>query len=184
MPNRSGRADSESSDPTDAASVGDSSSDECACVCVASVFEEAYAVRDRILTCAKKAGFNESSRFGIQLAFDEAIANAIVHGNERRADAVIRINYRVSPQAIKLSIADEGPGFDPSSVPDPTEDENLEVPAGRGLFLMQAYMTQVEYNTEGNVVTMIHRRSCDHNRHHDQTHGRERTRDSEERDRN
>jgi len=178
MPNRCGRSYSESSDPTDAASGGDSFSDECACVCVASVFEEAYAVRDRILTCAKKAGFDESARFGIQLAFDEAIANAIVHGNERRADAVIRITYRISPEAIQLSIADEGTGFDPSSVPDPTEDENLEVPAGRGLFLMQAYMTHVEYNREGNVVTMVHRRSGD------QKHAKKGTRDSEGCDRN
>lgn len=178
MPNRSGRSYSESSDPTDAALGGDSSPDECACVCVASVFKEAYAVRDRILACAMKAGFDESSRFGIQLAFDEAIANAIVHGNERRANAVIRITYRISPQAIQLSIADEGNGFDPSSVPDPTEDENLEVPAGRGLFLMQAYMTHVEYNQEGNVVTMVHCRSAD------QHHAQDTARDSEGPDRN
>jgi len=118
--------------------------------------DKAHAVRDRILEELKNAGYDESSRFGIQLAFDEAVANAFTHGNRRRPDATLHIAYRVTPDAVYVSIGDEGDGFDPDAVEDPTLKKNIEHPSGRGLFLMRAYMTNIQYNNCGTAVRMIH----------------------------
>ena len=56
---------------------------------------------------------------------------------------------------IQIQITDEGDGFDPNAVPDPTDEENLEIPSGRGLMLMRCYMTSVKFNRKGNCVTMV-----------------------------
>ena len=63
-----------------------------------------------------------------------------------------------SRPTIKRAIADEGKGFDPCDVPDPTAPENLERPCGRGIMLMRHYMTTVAYNEHGNVVSVEHHR--------------------------
>ncbi len=123
-----------------------------------SEFEQAVAIRDAFLEAVQAAGYDDSARFGVQLAFDEAIANAIIHGNGRNPEAHIDITYLVNDDGLYLSIQDEGPGFEPDDVDDPTRDENLEIPAGRGLFLMRAYMTSIEYNAKGNAVVMKHDR--------------------------
>ena len=66
----------------------------------------------------------------------------------------VHIAYRVLADRFEVHITDEGPGFDPGDVPDPTAVENLERPCGRGLMLMRHYMTEVAYNGRGNRVTM------------------------------
>ena len=81
--------------------------------------------------------------FSIRLALEEALINAIKHGNQMDRAKKVRVLYRVSPTASRCEVTDEGPGFDPSDVPDPTAVENLERPCGRGLMLMRHYMTEV-----------------------------------------
>ena len=61
---------------------------------------------------------------------------------------------RVSADRVRVAIADEGPGFDPGSVPDCTSDERLEAPSGRGVMLMRSFMTTIEYNAAGNAVVL------------------------------
>ncbi|HEX4150027.1 MAG TPA: ATP-binding protein [Pirellulales bacterium] len=92
--------------------------------------------------------------FGVRLALEEALVNAITHGN--RSDTTKRVFFscKLAPDRILLEIRDEGPGFDPQAVPDPTDDECLIRPNGRGLMLMRAYMSRVEYNEAGNCVVM------------------------------
>ena len=70
----------------------------------------------------------------------------------------IRVSTDIDSQRVEITIADEGEGFDPASVPDPTADENLEKPCGRGIMLMRAYMDEVIYNDKGNEVRMIRNR--------------------------
>ena len=64
------------------------------------------------------------------------------------------IKYTLDQDVFEIMISDEGPGFDPNDVPDPTDIENLERPCGRGLMLMRHYMTEVNYNSTGNSVRM------------------------------
>ena len=71
-----------------------------------------------------------------------------------------RVDMRVGKERVMIHITDEGPGFKPDDVPDPTLDENLDVPSGRGVMLIKAYMTEVSYNEKGNSVKMVKDRNA------------------------
>jgi serine/threonine-protein kinase RsbW len=104
-------------------------------------------------------GYTESSRFAVRLAVEEALANALRHGHKRLPHTTpIRLTFQASPDDLRITITDQGPGFAPGAVPDPTLEENLELPSGRGLMLMRAYMTSVTFNDRGNQVTMLYRK--------------------------
>jgi serine/threonine-protein kinase RsbW len=112
-----------------------------------------------ILEAMERLGYSESSRFAVRLAIEEALSNAFRHGHKGLpADTAAQLEYRVAAGEVEVSVEDRGPGFDPGGVPDPTLDENLELPSGRGLMLMRAYMTRVEFNGAGNRVRMYYRR--------------------------
>ncbi len=116
------------------------------------------AVR-RVLEALNRHGYTESSRFAVRLALEEGLANAFRHGHKGLADSTaVDFEYDVGPAQLKVVIEDRGPGFDPGAVPDPTLDANLELPSGRGLMLMRAYMTSVSFNAKGNKVTMLYRK--------------------------
>jgi serine/threonine-protein kinase RsbW len=103
-------------------------------------------------------GFDEGAKFAIRLAIEEAVVNAFRHGN--RSDPAKSVHYRAHIDATSASfeVQDEGPGFDPATIPDPTEDENLEIPSGRGVMLIKAYMSEVEYVSPGNLLRMTYRK--------------------------
>lgn len=111
-------------------------------------------LQDTLIADAELAGHGRSAAFALRLALEEAVRNAFVHGCSGRADLPIDVAWSVTPDLVTITVEDPGPGFDPGAVPDPTSDENLEAPSGRGLLLMRAYMTGVEYNNRGNRVTM------------------------------
>jgi len=115
---------------------------------------------ETVVSQMKAKGYQENATFAVRLALDEAMANAIRHGNENDIKKQVFIEYAVSDQEVKMKIEDQGPGFDPYQVPDPTLDENLERPCGRGVMLMKAYMTEVHFNTKGNCVTMVKKKGC------------------------
>jgi serine/threonine-protein kinase RsbW len=98
--------------------------------------------------------FSEIEIFSIKLALEEAIVNAIKHGNQMDRGKSVSVSYRVLPHRFDVKIVDEGPGFDPEDVPDPTTPENLERPCGRGLLLMRHYMNEIQYLNNGNTVVM------------------------------
>ena len=118
---------------------------------------EARRVQDEIERALQQVRFNEHDIFAIKLALEEALVNAIKHGNQMDRAKKVRIRYHVLSDRFECSISDEGPGFDPGEVPDPTAPENLERPCGRGLMLMRHYMSEVRYNDRGNAVTMSKR---------------------------
>jgi len=92
--------------------------------------------------------------FGVHLAMQEALVNAIKHGNRLDTRKQVHVICRMSPELVRIEIADEGSGFDPSKVPDPTDPEHLEHPSGRGIVLMRNFMSRIEYNDVGNCVTL------------------------------
>jgi serine/threonine-protein kinase RsbW len=111
-----------------------------------------------IAAAMERLDYPEPTRFAVRLAVEEALSNAIRHGHRDLPPEVpVRFEFRADPGLIEVVVEDAGPGFDPDAVPDPTLDENLELPAGRGLLLMRAYMTRVTFNPKGNRVTMVHR---------------------------
>ena len=115
---------------------------------------DARRVQDEIEVALKANQFTEKEIFGIRLALEEALVNAIKHGNNLDKSKKVHIAYGVRPERFDIRIMDEGPGFDPQEVPDPTAFENLERPCGRGLMLMRHYMNEVSFNGRGNSVRM------------------------------
>lgn len=115
---------------------------------------EARRVQEQIEDLLKAQEFAEKDIFSIRLALEEALVNAIKHGNAMDRSKKVHIAFRVERERFDIRITDEGRGFDPADVPDPTAFENLERPCGRGLMLMRHYMTEVEYNERGNSVRM------------------------------
>ena len=108
-------------------------------------------------------GWSPSDIFAIHLAAEEAIVNAIVHGNKLDAGKVVHVSCLVSPSVARIEVTDEGAGFDPSSVPDCRLEERLEAPNGRGVMLMRTFMTRIEYNDRGNRVLMEKQRPAGDN---------------------
>jgi len=115
---------------------------------------EARKVQDQIEQRLVESNCLEHDLFSIKLALEEAIVNAMKHGNQLDREKKVEIQFAVQGNRFEIRITDEGPGFDPLDVPDPTAVENLERPCGRGLMLMRHYMTEVNYNERGNSVLM------------------------------
>jgi serine/threonine-protein kinase RsbW len=92
--------------------------------------------------------------FGVHLAVDEALTNAILHGNGCDSAKHVRFRGSVSPEKVRIEITDEGPGFNPEKLPDPTDAKHLHCPGGRGVLLMRAFMSNVEFLDRGNHVVL------------------------------
>ncbi|MCH2136809.1 MAG: ATP-binding protein [Phycisphaerales bacterium] len=99
-------------------------------------------------------GWDETAAFAVRLALEEGLTNALRHGHGGDPSLVINMGCTISAQRIELVIEDQGPGFEPETVPDPTADENLTIASGRGLALMRAFMTSVTVHPPGNKLTM------------------------------
>jgi len=119
---------------------------------------DARRVQDEIEKALKAHHYAEAEIFGIRLAIEEALINAIKHGNQLDRAKKVRVSFHVRAEHFEVVIADEGGGFDPEDVPDPTAPENLERCCGRGLMLMRHYMCEVSYNRRGNSVRMLKKR--------------------------
>lgn len=119
---------------------------------------EIEKLSDAILAAAERCGYSKASRFAIRLAFEEAVTNAFHHGHAQLPGEPVEVEYEIGPGQVSMSVTDRGPGFRPEDVPDPTLEENLANPNGRGLMLIRTYMSAVLFNERGNRVTMIYRR--------------------------
>ena len=126
-----------------------------------SRLDEVPAVQQAIVDAAQQAGFDEQALFAIRLALDEALTNAVRHGNGSDPAKQVAVEFSADETQLVIQIQDQGPGFAPDELPDPTAEENLCRPHGRGVMLMRAYMTDVQFNPQGNRVTLTKIRDCD-----------------------
>ena len=85
----------------------------------------------------------------------EAVNNAIIHGNKSSPDRLVDILIDYKEGKLKIKVSDEGPGFAPEKVPDPTIPGNIEEANGRGIFIMSKLADEIKYNRKGNSVTMV-----------------------------
>ena len=109
---------------------------------------------DQVLVQLSRHQWGEHDLFSVRLALEEALVNAMKHGNCLDRDKRVAVVCKMSPSRLLVTITDEGPGFAPDAVPDPTAPENLERASGRGLMLMRSFMSRVEFNDTGNTVHM------------------------------
>ena len=109
-------------------------------------------VVSRCSTCEEVA---RKLRLNFRVSLVEALTNAMIYGNERDPSKRVRVEVFLQAGSVTARITDEGPGFDPARVPDPTVATNLLEDRGRGLFLMRELMDEVRFNDCGNCVTLI-----------------------------
>jgi len=124
---------------------------------IATDLREARKAENSVMSEIARHAYSESATFAIKLALEEGLNNAIRHGNKLNPDKTIELVVDVDPRRTVIVITDEGNGFQPDMVPDPTTDENIEKPSGRGIMLMRAYMDEVRFNEKGNQVRMVKR---------------------------
>jgi serine/threonine-protein kinase RsbW len=122
---------------------------------IRSDYMDAREVQRLIREEVEKAGYDPDTQFGIKLALEEAIINAIKHGNKLSKDKRVHVEWTITPEAAQITIEDEGPGFDRSSVPDPTQSGNLEKLTGRGILLIESYMSSVQWSKGGRRVKLV-----------------------------
>lgn len=125
---------------------------------ITSDLNEARRLEEQLLEEVVRRGYGEAEVFAIKLALEEVLVNAIKHGNKYDPSKTIQVDHEIDEHRVVITITDEGKGFCPSNVPDPTADENLEKPCGRGLMLMRAFMDEVVYNDRGNQVRLCKRK--------------------------
>ena len=107
---------------------------------------------------ARECGLSEEAVFGMDMAVREAITNAVVHGNKEDESKEVEVSFNCSRHAIEIEVKDQGAGFDPAVVPDPTAPENLLKTSGRGNFLIRNFMDEVQWSSRkegGTTVRMI-----------------------------
>jgi serine/threonine-protein kinase RsbW len=105
-------------------------------------------------------GVAEDVAFGVDMAVREAVTNAVVHGNKLDGGKVVELKLKNAPKAFEITVHDQGSGFNPNSVPDPTQEENILKTSGRGIFFMRNFMDEVDWSVDpkgGTTVRMIKR---------------------------
>ncbi len=101
----------------------------------------------------------KTARFNLRVALSEALANAMLYGNKMDPSKTVRVTAQASLDSVSVNVVDEGAGYDPSAVPDPTRPERISLPNGRGLFLINRLVDEVTFNERGNAICMVLRRS-------------------------
>ena len=108
-----------------------------------------------------RSGISDDAAFGIDMAVREAVTNAVMHGNRQDENKTVDVTLKSSPDAVEISVHDQGPGFNPEDVPDPTAAENILKASGRGIFFMRTFMDEVDWLIRpegGTTVRMVKRR--------------------------
>jgi serine/threonine-protein kinase RsbW len=118
-----------------------------------------HKIRREVLQQLRKRKWGKHDVFSVHLALEEALVNAIKHGNALDSAKQVHVRCRMSDDLIQIDVVDEGHGFDPNRVPDPTDGDHREMPGGRGVMLMRRFMDRVEFNEKGNAVLLEKRRT-------------------------
>lgn len=118
-------------------------------------------VQEDIVALMEKYEYSMRDIFAMRLALEEAVTNAIRHGNQSDPNKTVTIEVEVGVDKMHVEIEDEGDGFDPGDVPDPTADDFIDRPTGRGLLLMKAYLNSFEYTNSGRRLRMERERNSE-----------------------
>jgi len=123
-----------------------------------STLESVDSAEEMVVAVAQRAGFDEDDLMKIGMAVRESMVNAVVHGNRYSDRKKVRFSVAHSPRELRVTIADEGDGFDFESLPDPLAPQNLMATSGRGIFLIRSFMDEVllkHLEPGGTEVTLV-----------------------------
>ena len=105
----------------------------------------------------KRSGLGDDAAYAVDMAVREAVTNAVLHGNRQDEAKMVEVEFKNSPWAIEITVRDMGRGFDPGSVPDPTDPQNLLKTSGRGILFMRTFMDEVEWSHHPEGGTVVRR---------------------------
>ncbi len=129
---------------------------------IPSKMDAAHQVVQEVLHQLQLRSWPAHDVFCVHLALEEALINAIKHGNRLDPAKQVHIGCWLCPASVRLEIADEGLGFDPEAIPDPTHEDGIFSTSGRGIMLMRSFMTSVQYADSGRRVILEKHRSAGH----------------------
>lgn len=123
---------------------------------LSSTFDEMNRLEPYVNELKNWAQLGEEDYNRIMLTLSEAVNNAIVHGNDENPDKQVHINSVLDNEGklMKISVEDEGEGFDPEALPDPLKEENLMNEGGRGVYLIEQYADDIQFTKSGTKVTI------------------------------
>ena len=121
---------------------------------ISSKSENIVLVEKMVEDVCELYNINEDNYGNILVALTEAVNNAIYHGNQADPKKLIDISFRSKKEAISFIIKDQGPGFDHTQLPDPTDPKHIDQPNGRGVFLMRNLADKVEFEEKGSKVVL------------------------------
>lgn len=124
-------------------------------ITISSIPSQLGYVENAILPVLTNKGYGERALFAVKLALEEAAINAIKHGNQLDDTKKVTVTFAMAEDRATISVMDEGEGFDPNDVPDPTDPDNLTATSGRGLALINAYMDEVSFDEGGRRINMV-----------------------------
>jgi len=113
------------------------------------------AVEYVLRRCSRTLEDDHRLHLHFRVGLTEALSNAMLYGNSEDPDKRVRVEVCLEETCVTVRVHDEGAGFDPSRLPDPTAPSNLEKPGGRGIFLMKQLLDEVRFNERGNCVTLV-----------------------------
>lgn len=122
---------------------------------IKSRIENIYPVEREIIEQAASLGYDGDACFCLRLAMDEALINAITHGNRNIEEKDVRIIAYCDRERIAVTVQDEGDGFDQSQLVDPTQEPYLHKTSGRGVYLIQQFTHEIQFNEKGNAITFV-----------------------------
>jgi serine/threonine-protein kinase RsbW len=127
---------------------------------IRSDFPSMREVQGELISAVVAHHFDDDAVFAIKLALEEALINAIKHGNKLDASKTVIVDAIINDKKAEFVIQDQGEGFRRRDVPDPTHDNNREKSSGRGLLLIEAYMTDVAYSDQGRRLKMVYKKKA------------------------
>ncbi|MBN2325577.1 MAG: ATP-binding protein [Candidatus Omnitrophica bacterium] len=122
---------------------------------IKSKIENIYPAEREILNQASELGYDGDACFCLRLAMDEALVNAIIHGNRNDQQKNVRVIALCDDEKIAITVQDEGDGFDQALLVDPTKEPFLYKTSGRGVYLIQQFTHEIHFNDSGNSITFV-----------------------------
>ena len=120
-----------------------------------SQLEKIPGFLSQVIKKIETLGLKEEEVFEIRLCLEEALTNAMKHGNKLDPDLSVEVDIEAHDNRLTIKVVDQGQGFDFENLPDPTDKDNLLKTAGRGIFLIKNLMNKVEFSDRGRVIKMI-----------------------------
>jgi serine/threonine-protein kinase RsbW len=118
------------------------------------IVDDVPEARDQMLSFIRESCHSTTQYYNLLVAIQEALASAVVHGCKNDPSQIVHCRIKCTDSAIAMTVRDPGPGFDVSSLPDPTSKDNIEVEHGRGIFLLRSLMDEVHFEEGGRLLQM------------------------------